>query len=114
MSNRGYRQIRAATIYGVQQQSPRMWRNLLKIMGDKCLRCGGKPVTRDHIVPLARGGLNHPSNLQPLCTKCNNKKGDAIMDYRSAEQRAAILERWPLKGPGFNTIAEGKKNDCSV
>jgi hypothetical protein len=29
----------------------------------------------DHIVPLALGGINDPTNLQILCSLCNTKKG---------------------------------------
>lgn len=29
----------------------------------------------DHIMPLALGGSNWPSNLQGLCPKCNMSKG---------------------------------------
>ena len=32
-------------------------------------------MTRDHIVPKSRGGKDEMSNYQPLCTKCNCKKG---------------------------------------
>lgn len=30
----------------------------------------------DHIVPLAAGGINDPTNVQLLCEACNLKKGD--------------------------------------
>lgn len=30
----------------------------------------------DHIVPRARGGTDHPSNLRALCRPCNRRKGD--------------------------------------
>ena len=30
----------------------------------------------DHIVPLAKGGTNHPTNLQPAHRKCNRDKAD--------------------------------------
>lgn len=85
-------------LFGLQPQSHRTWRRILDILGHYCLKCGRAPVTRDHIVPLCRGGLNHPANLQPLCKDCNRRKGSAIVDWRSPEQRSAILQRWPLTG----------------
>lgn len=87
---------RTDDLYGLQSQSKKRWRQLLKILGDVCLKCGVQPVTKDHIVPLARGGLNHPTNLQPLCRRCNGTKGDDIADYRTPAMREAILARWPL------------------
>lgn len=37
----------------------------------------GKEVlmTKDHIIPKAKGGLNLLSNYQTACSKCNEKKG---------------------------------------
>ncbi|MGW1464543.1 HNH endonuclease [Streptomyces sp. NPDC002308] len=32
----------------------------------------------DHMIPLARGGLNDVTNLQLLCERCNTSKGDRI------------------------------------
>ncbi|MFE2991148.1 HNH endonuclease [Streptomyces sp. NPDC059262] len=32
----------------------------------------------DHMIPLARGGLNDVTNLQLLCERCNKRKGDRI------------------------------------
>ena len=37
----------------------------------------------DHIVPLARGGTNWPSNLQLLCRSCNARKGTRIEGRRN-------------------------------
>lgn len=88
---------RDADLYGLQPQSKKCWRKVLKILGETCLKCGATPITRDHVVPLCRGGLNHPANLQPLCHRCNVHKGDQIADYRTPEQRALILARWPLE-----------------
>lgn len=46
-----------------------------------CAGCGEVFPTRlflqvDHIVPMAKGGLSVPDNLQVLCRTCNQRKGD--------------------------------------
>jgi len=44
--------------------------------GGKCAYCvSGKFESIDHVIPLARGGTNWPSNLRPCCRKCNSSKG---------------------------------------
>jgi hypothetical protein len=52
---------------------------------------GYSPVNRaeyDHIVPLARGGVNDVTNLQLLCKECNNQK-------RATEaEPGRMYERW--------------------
>jgi hypothetical protein len=54
----------------------------------QCLCCGkerrkGVPLEIDHILPVAMGGKNVPSNLQTLCRQCNGLKGVNEIDYRS-------------------------------
>ena len=45
--------------------------------GLRCERCGSTTdLTKDHVVPLSRGGTNHPSNLRTLCRACNSRKRD--------------------------------------
>ena len=42
----------------------------------RCRSCGSNLYPElDHIIPLARGGANDPSNLQVLCRGCNAQKG---------------------------------------
>jgi len=45
--------------------------------GMPCVVCGAPSDTLDHIVPVAQGGTNHASNLQPMCRPCNASKGAA-------------------------------------
>lgn len=35
-------------------------------------------MTSDHIIPKSRGGDGSLSNRQPMCIKCNNKKGHLL------------------------------------
>lgn len=50
-------------------------RGLCAYCGEKLLRSGPRKYHVDHIVPLALGGSNWPSNLQCLCKTCNLSKG---------------------------------------
>jgi 5-methylcytosine-specific restriction endonuclease McrA len=54
----------------------------------QCLCCGkerrrGVSLEIDHILPVAMGGKNVPSNLQTLCRQCNGIKGVNEINYRS-------------------------------
>lgn len=60
------------------------WLELCGLCGNKCLKCGreGK-LSPDHIRPASRGGSSWPSNLQPLCVRCNVRKSNIYtFDYR--------------------------------
>ena len=35
--------------------------------------------TKDHIIPVSKKGRNHLSNLQTMCSPCNNEKGDTLV-----------------------------------
>lgn len=54
-----------------------------------CFKCGSIiNLTRDHIIPLAKGGSNFIDNIQVLCFGCNASKRDhIIIDYRPREAR---------------------------
>jgi 5-methylcytosine-specific restriction endonuclease McrA len=47
----------------------------------RCQRCGasaadGATLHIDHIIPVSRGGLTVPDNLQTLCASCNLGKSN--------------------------------------
>lgn len=49
----------------------------------RCAACGqAKPLEADHVMPLAKGGLNVIENIQPLCKSCNAAKKDTCIDFR--------------------------------
>lgn len=52
------------------------WHQLLKIYNYRCFYCGqrGGSKTRDHIVPLAKGGEHTMENIVPCCASCNSHK----------------------------------------
>lgn len=56
------------------------WQLLKKNFNFKCAICKKtKFLTRDHIVPISKGGKNDISNIQPLCQSCNSRKGNRLI-----------------------------------
>lgn len=55
------------------------WVDLCNSYNNRCASCGcDEKLTVDHIIPLSRGGINTIDNIQPLCKKCNERKGSKI------------------------------------
>ena len=59
-------------------------------------------MTVDHIIPLSRQGLDNVSNLQTMCSPCNNMKGNRTEEELkigiSKEEAQAISEAAKIKG----------------
>jgi 5-methylcytosine-specific restriction endonuclease McrA len=62
------------------------WQDLKAFYEYKCLCCGRREpeikLTRDHVIPLTKGGNDSIHNIQPLCARCNSKKNQRHIDYR--------------------------------
>lgn len=53
------------------------WKEIKKRYNYRCVYCGKKkPLTRDHIIPLSKGGGLTKENVVPACKSCNSSKLD--------------------------------------
>jgi 5-methylcytosine-specific restriction endonuclease McrA len=55
------------------------WFALLGLYGGRCAYCGDSANTRDHVVPLNRGGSDWIDNIVPACRSCNSSKGNRLI-----------------------------------
>lgn len=63
------------------------WKAKCSEYGHKCAYCGeAKKLTRDHAVPLSRGGTDSIDNIIPACQWCNSRKRT-----RTVEEFAAAI-----------------------
>ncbi len=50
-------------------------KRITELQRNRCACCKRKrKLTIDHIISVAKGGTNHPSNIQMLCQSCNSSK----------------------------------------
>lgn len=55
------------------------WQALKRIFNYKCGYCElSEKLTKDHIIPLSKGGSDYIGNIQPLCRSCNSKKHNKL------------------------------------
>lgn len=49
----------------------------------RCLYCGdyfaAESLSRDHVIPTSRGGLDRWENVVAACKRCNQRKGNALL-----------------------------------
>jgi len=76
---------------GKRNTTDRFRNQLIELHGDKCVNCGSQDrVEFHHIVPVALGGTDAPSNVVPLCYKCHKaahigrKYGDITKEAHGA------------------------------
>ncbi len=60
------------------------WLDILERHNFKCVYCGKKLIdlfdtTRDHIIPISKGGHNIKENVVPACRSCNCKKHNKLL-----------------------------------
>ena len=86
-----------------------VWEQMVEKAGHRCLKCGepSYPMSQDHVVSVKDGGGNEAGNIQPLCLRCNLRKGDASEDYRPLgwPWREDLKPAVRLKVPGPEFLA---------
>jgi 5-methylcytosine-specific restriction endonuclease McrA len=70
------------------------WEEIKAGQNYRCVMCGEeKKLTRDHIIPLSKGGELTKSNVQGLCQSCNSKKHTRILRLKQGVTNWAITLR---------------------
>lgn len=60
--------------------SPEHWEILLDKWDRACVYCGAtENLTKDHLIPLSKGGTDTEDNVVPACLRCNQKKKDKLI-----------------------------------
>ena len=61
-----------------------------------CMYCGNKmsdsQLTRDHVIPMSRGGVDEWTNVAAACRRCNIHKGDRLLQECDLELIALPYE----------------------
>lgn len=101
-------QIQNPKISGVEYQTGELFgfevkEYLLAKWGRKCVYCNAAHVQLEveHIVPKSKGGSNRVSNLTLACRKCNEAKGNQLIEQflkgrTDARQRVLTQAKIPL------------------
>jgi len=66
------------------QLTAQEWNEIKEEFLHCCAYCGvqessARKLTRDHLVPLTKGGLHVKKNIVPACQPCNSAKGNKII-----------------------------------
>jgi len=67
----------------------RDWYRICLAYDFSCAYCGSKEsLTREHVIPLSRGGRHAIGNLVPACDECNkSKKAQLLSEWRLRKQK---------------------------
>jgi 5-methylcytosine-specific restriction endonuclease McrA len=70
------------------------WSAILGLQQYQCACCGEffdrVDPTRDHIIPVTKGGGLTFLNTQALCRSCNSRKNNKMIDYRTDNHKTTI------------------------
>ena len=105
--------------------SEREWQELVVAWGWRCFYCArpvhenAEPIqdslTRDHLIPLFRGGSDDIGNIVPACFNCNRIKGTMTIDEFRAERPVFFTaeQNARRKSIEVDTLRAGKKDSTA-
>ena len=67
----------------------KMSRRIIRRDQGRCVYCGQRATSMDHLLGRARGGLTQPENLVAACTACNTARDDQPLEAWLAKHPAA-------------------------
>ena len=66
----------------------------------------GMLMTKDHIIPKSKGGLDTVDNMQTMCERCNHDKGNYYPDIKlihvQVEARLLAFDHWSVTSSFFD------------
>jgi 5-methylcytosine-specific restriction endonuclease McrA len=81
------------------------WKETVLYFRGECAYCGRKQsrnirLTKEHVVPVSKGGVTDKSNIIPACKRCNSAKSDEdLADWYPRQKfydegRKERIDRW--------------------
>ena len=76
------------------------------------------PLTVDHIIPKSKGGPDELDNYQPMCARCNHKKGNGDKHFNVSNKLSGVQLGqfcvWPNKNQRRTAERHSNTKDPSV
>jgi 5-methylcytosine-specific restriction endonuclease McrA len=70
------------------------WECIKETFNEQCAYCGSmEKLTKDHIIPLVKGGKYEKPNIVPACTRCNSSKKDNDIEQWYKKQKFYSQEK---------------------
>lgn len=86
---------RCNQVGAIGSHTPEEWLAKLALYKYHCAYCGRKMkrLTKDHLMPLSKGGTDFIDNIIPACPFCNASKHDrSLLEWRNFEYLQLVLE----------------------
>ena len=82
-SQRGCTKRRAREREMINTLTAKEWADTLETYNYRCAYCGVEfncelPPTKDHVIPISKGGHNIKENVVPACKSCNSRKWNKL------------------------------------